>query len=603
MNYLLTLFDFPYLCYLSRYISVAALAIAALLLLFTSYKRSQRRFIEQKENVEGYFLLADNLEAEDQVLHFPLYFRTAIGKALSSDIRIKSRGVKRHHAEIYLFSGKWYISKINSRAEILVNDRKITKDKQLRHGDVIQMGDRSFSFFDEYKLESRRRNHSRLDSAEEEIVGTGEKTAKISRNLLFIYVLLFIAQVFAILPQDLASLKPICIIMSAFFSILVLTSAFLWPRIFRYFDDLCFTALAFLMTLGFFVQVRLSFLNRSMPATSDWNRDKWLEFLSSDIFKQSLFPLMGLIVMPVIIWLIARTGILEWLAPVCLVLTPALYVITLIFAKDIAGTGARLWIPLPGGLSFQASEFAKISYLISLAWTFKTKLDYKRQLYFLAWALANFVLIVLLPDLGSLMILLPITVVVFLVMTSEYIKTGLILTGGSLLFYLSYRFMPYIRKRIYGWLTLWEQTNPQNDQIISGLKAIARGGLFGSGLGRSEPRAIPLASSDMIFPFLSEELGLITALSIVILFMIIWLRGAESFMLTRDSFSAALILGISSYFFVEAAVVIAGSVGLIPLTGATLPFIARGGSSMISKYLLAAVLLGLANRRNQRIPG
>lgn len=602
MNYLLSLFDFPYLAYLSRYISVAVLAVAALLLLITSYKRSQRRFLEQKDNVEGYFLLADDEEQGDRVLYFPLFFRTAIGKALSSDIRIKSRGMKRHHAEIYLFNGKWYVSKINSHAEIYVNDRKINKDKVLSHGDVIQMGERSFSFFDEFKAESRRRDKSGFSSGEEEAVGTGEKTAETSRYLLCIYLLLFFVQVFAIFPADLAPLKPLCFIMAGFFSILLLTSAFLWPRIFRFFDDICFTALAFLMSLGFFMQVRLSFLNRTMPATPDWNREKWLEFLSSDIFKQSLFPLLGLIVMPIIIWLIARTGILEWLAPVCLVLTPALYILTLIFAKDIAGTGARLWIPLPGGLSFQASEFAKISYLISLAWTFKTKLDYRRQMRFLAWALVNFVLIVLLPDLGSLMILLPITIVVFLVMTSEYFKTGLILAGGATLFYLSYRFMPYIRKRIYGWLTLWEEANPQNDQIIAGLKAIAMGGFFGSGLGKSEPRAIPLASSDMIFPFLSEELGLITALGIVIFFMIIWLRGAESFMLTRDSFSAALILGISSYFFVEAAVVIAGSVGLIPLTGATLPFIARGGSSMISKYLLAAVLLGLANRRNQRVP-
>ena len=360
---------------------------------------------------------------------------------------------------------------------------------------------------------------------------------------------------------------------------------------------MAFTCFALLMSLGFVMQMRLSLLNRTMPDSPDWNTEKCLEFLSSDMFKQALFPLLCLGIMPLIIVLVSRTKLLERLAPLCLVITPLLYLSSILLGSDVTGTGTRLWIRLPLGLTFQPSEFAKITYILVLAWTFKVRLSFKRQLLFLAWAGFNFFLILLLPDLGSLMILLPLSLVVFLVMTSEYLKTGLILVGGSAFFFVAYQLFPYVRRRIYGWLTLWTETNAQNDQIIRGLKAMARGGLAGLGCGQAEPRAIPLASSDMIFPFLVEEQGLIVGLAIVAIFMALWLRGAHAFIVTRDSFSAALILALASSFFIEAAVVIAGSTGLVPLTGVTLPFIARGGSSMLAKYLMAGLLLGLANRQ------
>ena len=203
------------------------------------------------------------------------------------------------------------------------------------------------------------------------------------------------------------------------------------------------------------------------------------------------------------------------------------------------------------------------------------------------------------PDLGSMMLLLPVTLLVFNVMTSEYIKTAIILSGGIGIFALAYRILPYVRSRIHGWLTLWTEVNAQNDQIIRGLQAMAQGGLFGLGLGRAEPRAIPLASSDMIFSFLCEELGLLSGIALVMAFVVIWLRAAYAVTRIRDGFSCGLILAVSSAFFVEAAVVIGGCSGLIPLTGATLPFISRGGSSMMAKWILAGILLGLGNRREE----
>ncbi|MDO5033231.1 MAG: FtsW/RodA/SpoVE family cell cycle protein [Eubacteriales bacterium] len=584
-----------YFSYLSRYITGVFFALAALLLVVAAYRRLRQRLVLHRHGVDHYFLLGEQEGQADGIIHYPLYFSTSLGKARSSDIQLKGRGIQRHHAIIYLYKGAWYLDRSSARALVKVNGREVKRRQRLRHEDVISLGRHDLSFFDEAK--AAKKSGLALAKVEERLALDHNQPPSIASLLLALYLPLAILQVAFVLPSALESLLPSLLLLSGLFMLLILSSALLWPRIFGHFDSLAFTCFALLMSLGFVIQMRLSLLNRTMPVSPDWHEGRWLDFLQADMLKQALFPLLGLGIMPVIILLVTRTKLLERLAPLSLFLTPLFYLSSIVLGSDVTGTGTRLWIRLPMGLTIQPSEFAKITYLLVLAWTFKVRLSFKRQLLFFAWAAANFFLILLLPDLGSLMILLPVSLVVFLVMTSEYLETALLLLGGSAVFFVAYQIFPYVQRRIYGWLTLWTEVNAQNDQIIRGLKAMARGGLVGLGCGQAEPRAIPLASSDMIFPFLVEEQGLLVGLAIVVCFMALWLRGAHAFIVTRDSFSAALILGLASSFFFEAAVVIAGSTGLVPLTGVTLPFIARGGSSMLAKYLMAGLLLGLANRQ------
>ena len=216
---------------------------------------------------------------------------------------------------------------------------------------------------------------------------------------------------------------------------------------------------------------------------------------------------------------------------------------------------------------------------------------------FAAWAAGVFFLILMLPDLGSAMILLPTTLLVYVVMTSEFLNTLLILGGGSLTGALAFSFFPHVQRRISGWTTLWTEVNDSNRQIVYALQAIGRGGLFGRGLGNGSPGGIPLASSDMVFAIVGEEFGLIAGLGLVLVFIVLWLRAARITLIARDGFSSSLALGIGTLFFVEAAVVIAGVTGLLPLTGATLPLIARGGSSVLTIIILFALLIGLSARQ------
>lgn len=554
----------------------------------------------QKTGAEGYFLLADDHHNRDNLIYYPLYFSTLIGKARSADIRIRARKIKRQHALIYLYNGAWYIQPAHEGAKIALNDKYIDRHRRLKHEDKIQIGKDTFSFIDERRSAKEAGvQYQSLRKIEAELTESVDTAPVIVRVFLVFYLLLSAFQLYTIIPSNLSNLKTTVVVMFFAFSLLLLSSAVLWRGIFLHFDSVTFVALSFLMSLGFILQMRLSILNRTMPTSDAWNETIWLEFLQADIIKQAIFPIIGLIIMPIIMILISRTRIIEKASAMCLVITPLLYIATKLFGRDVAGTGAALWIVLPLGFTVQLSEFAKISYILAFGWFFKNRMTRKKELFFFLWIGLNFLLILLLPDLGSIMILLPLSLVIFTVMTSQYIKTFLILIMGSGAFAAAYQFLPYVRNRIHGWLTLWTEVNAQNDQIIRGLQAIARGGIIGIGMGQGEPRSIPLASSDMIFSFLVEEQGLLTGLAIVMFFMCIWFRGAHSALLTRDSYSATITLGIASYFFVEAAVVIAGCTGLIPLTGVTMPFIARGGSSMLAKYMLAGILLGLWNRREE----
>ena len=110
-----------------------------------------------------------------------------------------------------------------------------------------------------------------------------------------------------------------------------------------------------------------------------------------------------------------------------------------------------------------------------------------------------------------------------------------------------------------------------------------------------------LASSDMVYAILCEDLGLITGLAVVAVFIVLWLRAARVTVIAQDGFTSSLALAIGTMFFVEAVVVIAGVTGLIPLTGVTLPLIAEGGSSVLSKLMLLAVLIGLSARRDKGV--
>ncbi len=579
------------LAYLARY-------VFALLAIFTAYFLARGaigdlrgRIKANLRPVQGYFLMlvGDGMQVEGRSL--PLFHTTVLGSGKSADIRLESREIKRRHAILYLHEGEWYVRPASGRFEVFLNSVPVMDTILLRNEDILTIGGVNMLFIDErVSSASQGLEYRPVDRS---YLGATEMVPTAGSWLFTNITILAGALLMAILaPTGYEALRePILILFAVFFFVFNLYY-FVLPFLLKPFDRPFFVAIMYLALLGLMIQTRLTMININYPAVDQDLLARIMRTLSVQAF--ALF--LGLILMPIIVLIVARTRFLERMVIVCGVLTPLLLIATLAFGRGRQEMGATLWIVI-GGFSFQLTEFAKIAYLVVLAGFFKIRPPLKVQFGFAAWAAFVFFLIMLLPDLGSLMILLPTTLIVFVVMTSEYLITLLILVAGSGIGVLAYGIFPHVRNRISGWSTLWTEVNDLNRQIVYGLQAIGRGGFVGRGLGNGSPEGIPLADSDMVFSVLGEEMGLLVLLAVMVLFVVIWLRGAKSTMLVKDGFSTSMTLAVATMFFMEAVVVIGGVTGLIPLTGATLPFVAAGGSSILAKTILASIYLGLAGRR------
>lgn len=574
------------IAHLARYAFAGAIVLAAVLLLHKSLRGMRQKMRWALHPVHGFFLIESDVLDRTQARAQKLYHTTIIGSSRIADIRRKERGVRKNHAMIYLFNGVWYLRPLESGADIWLNGKPVDKDTKLTHSDSIGLGTARFDFIDDRLFGSP-------------ILAKPASSEESPFAILLTLALLFSGGVllFFLLRGPYAPLRPALMISFGGFVFLSLLWRLILPHVIPGFDRILYQTMHLLAVIGLILQARLTFVGRVLPEVTDkvaYNAR--IDQLARSFYVQAGALLLGLLILPLVIAIARRGRLLEKLAYAGIVLTPLFYAATYVLGGGLETHGARLWIHLPFGVTLQLTEFAKILFVLVLAYVFKNRPTVKQQWLFALWALFNFGLMFMLPDLGSIMILLPVTLIVFAVMTSEFLKTFLLLVGGSALALVAYRLFPYVQRRIFGWMSLWDEINDQNRQIVYGLQAVARGGLFGVGVGNGAPGGIPLAASDMVFSVLAEEFGMLVGLSVVVLFIVIWLRGASSAVIARDGFSSSFLFGAASIFFMEAIIVIGGTTGLIPLTGVTLPFIAQGGSSILAKVIMMGLLLGVQTR-------
>ena len=590
--------------YLLRYVFVVLAVIIALRLLLSSIRDLNWGIKHSLRPAQGYFLLSN--QGDGQTMSLPLYHTTNIGRAASNDIRIYSDEVKRRHALIYRFDGDWYVRPQGAASDVLVNEEEVHEPCRLKNGDTVSFGPSTFVFVDERAIAAERG-----ETYEEAIFDDEAFYRAVERNsrppyamwiLMNLFTLITTFLVFRMMP-GVKEVQKDFLLYTAVALLLLDLYFLLLPLILRFADRILFLTAAQLTVIGMAIQSRLA-----LVGTRTWRRavesGSEAEMLQAarELFSAYRTQLMALFIALAVLWLVmlitSRTRFLEAITVLSGIITPLLLIITLIFGRGAATHGAGLWISL-GGHSLQLTEFAKITYLITMAAFFKHRPPFRVQIYFAVWAGVNFFLLMLLPDLGAIMILLPVTLLVFVVMTSEYIKALLILLSSGVLAVFAYAVFPHVRSRLSGWTSLWDEVNDQNRQVVYGLQAIGRGNLTGRGLGNGSPGGIPLAKSDMIFDIVCEEFGVIFGICVIVFIVILLLRAIRTTILARDGFTSSLALALGAALFFEAFVVIGGTTGLIPLTGVTLPFIAQGGSSLLSKWIMTGLLLGLASRHEE----
>lgn len=279
--------------------------------------------------------------------------------------------------------------------------------------------------------------------------------------------------------------------------------------------------------------------------------------------------------------------------------------------------GARLWVGI-GPLQFQPAEIGKVLIVIFLA----SYLNARKELLavatrrlgpialpeprhlaplMVAWGL-SLVILFLEKDLGSSLLFFGMFVVMLWVATGRgaYVVLGVLLFALGA--FLGFTMFAHVQDRVEIWLNVFDPRLIQDEayQLAQSLFAMGTGGLAGTGLGQGRPGIIPDAHTDMVFPAIGEELGLLGTMAILLLFVLLVFRGFRAAVRSSDGFGQLLATGLSTILALQTFVIIAGVTRLIPLTGITLPFVSYGGSSLVANFVLLALLIRVSAGSRER---
>jgi len=277
--------------------------------------------------------------------------------------------------------------------------------------------------------------------------------------------------------------------------------------------------------------------------------------------------------------------------PLFLVALILLLVVLLPHFSSVA-LGARRWITF-GPINFQPTEFIKFAICIYLA---KVASKGKGALSYFVPLAAVAALIMFQPDLGTTLVVLIIGLSQIFVSDVSLLYLGASLALGAVITFLLVLLSPYRKERLLTFLQLTEDPLGKSYHITQVLLALGSGGIFGVGLGASRQKYLflPEASTDSIFAVIAEELGLIGATVIIVLFGYFVVRSLKIARDAPDIFSKVLATGIAAWVGGQMFLNIASMVSLIPLTGIPLPFISYGGSSLVMVLTACGILLNIS---------
>jgi cell division protein FtsW (lipid II flippase) len=344
----------------------------------------------------------------------------------------------------------------------------------------------------------------------------------------------------------------------------------------------------------------------------------------SDAFRQGMWIVIALFVFAGTLFLLRRDyrrleayKYLFGLTAIGLLILPAFPVI----GQTV--NGARLWVHV-GTLQFQPGELAKIMLIVFLAGYLREKRETLAQgrlkdfgPLLVIWGGAMLVLVET-NDLGSALLYFGIFLAMLYVATARasFAAAGLVLfLAGA---YGVYHFIPHVRERVTIWLHPWTdhpvhcaltghlalRQDCASYQLVKSLYSIGAGGFGGPGLGRGTftttggTQLIPYLNTDFIYSALAQELGLIGACALLLVYMLFVARGFRVALLAQDGFSKLAAAGLTFAFGLQVFIIVGGILRIIPLTGITLPLVSYGGSSVVANFMLLAGLMLISNRAN-----
>lgn len=293
----------------------------------------------------------------------------------------------------------------------------------------------------------------------------------------------------------------------------------------------------------------------------------------------------------------------RWAPGLYIGLSAALLLVLTPLGREVNGT--RGWFEF-GALQIQPAEYGKVILVVALAVVAaqgEGTLDRKRFMQLLALVAAPIALLILQPDLGSVMVYSALLLTILLIGGARPRHIAALAIVGALCVMGAFQLgvvKDYQRARLTCFLDGKASVRAECYNIRQSGIAVGSGGLTGKGLFKgtqTKGNFIPEQHNDFIFAAIGEELGFVGALAVIALYGVIVWRGIRTAQLARDFFGALVAMGVAAVIAFQAFLNIAVTIGVMPVTGVTLPLVSYGGSSVLTTAMLVALLINVQARR------
>ncbi len=350
-----------------------------------------------------------------------------------------------------------------------------------------------------------------------------------------------------------------------FLAAVVILNNVIYPNVSR----LVVNNMCMLLCVGFIILGRLSF---------------------GSAVKQFVFAVLGSIIGLVVPVIIRKVKILTDMTYVYAGAGFMALAVVAVFA--VSSGGAKLGFEI-AGFGIQPSEFVKILFVFFVASSLRGDTSFKRVVITTMIAAAHVLILVLSTDLGAALIFFVVYLVMLYVATRQPLYAVAGLGAGSVAAVAGYHLFSHIKVRVSIWQDPFASYSEGGYQIAQSLFAIGTGSWFGMGLCQGSPELIPVRETDFVFAAISEELGLIFALCLILICVSCYVMFLNIAMEIRNQFYKLVALGLGTCYVFQVFLTIGGVTKFIPMTGVTLPLVSYGGSSLLSTMIMFGIIQGL----------
>ena len=491
------------------------------------------------------------------------HWENVIGRARSSDIRIRSEKASRNHAVLTRYDdGSWTISDAESRNGTYVNGNRV-KICALQTGDVIEIGGVSLELqpITEKQEAKQAKLRGKAVSGWDSVV-----------TLLLLTILQCLACLAFLLRGDSAHaldyLKG--------FGGIVLTE---WILLSFY---------ALINRSSFEVESLAFFLCTMGMAAICTVRP-------GEAQKQMIALVLGVVLFLILGLCLRNLEIAKKIRYLAVVAGVGFLLITLVFGTEYYG--AKNWLII-GGMSLQPSELSKVCFVFAGASTMDRIMNKRNIFLFICYSVLICALLALMNDFGTALIFFCAFLVIAYMRSGSMGTIGLACTALGYAGVLALDIAPHALRRFSIWRHVWEDPLGMGYQQTRALMCIASGGLLGLGPTRGYLSRVFAADSDIAFATISEEWGLVMAVMMVLCIVVLGLFTFRSTDVARSSFYTIGSCTAASILIIQVILNVLGTVDVLPLTGVTFPFLSNGGTSMIGSWGLLAFVKAADTRQN-----